>query len=134
MMKTLEVLFVTILGLTSWLMASEPSPSIFADPPMEARPSAYWDWLNGNFDLKTLTSDLEQAKAKGMGGLEIWDVGVLNNPSMIPAGPAFLSDESVAGIRHALAEGQRRLPKAPPVVSPFGTRWRKANGLACASV
>ena len=74
---------------------------------MQARPSAYWDWLNGNVDLKALTSDLEQAKAKGMGGLQIWDVEAMSNSQTIPAGAAFLSDKSVAAIRHALAEGRR---------------------------
>ena len=29
----------------------EPSAALFQDPPMEARPGAFWDWMNGNVDL-----------------------------------------------------------------------------------
>ena len=80
----------------------------FRTPPREAGPAAYWDWLDGNADLKTITSDLVEAKAKGMSGLEIWDVGALSNPGgLVPAGTPFLGEESVAAIRHALKEGQR---------------------------
>ena len=99
--------FVVAQAAASRATGQEPSPEQFQDPPMQARPSAYWDWLNGNVDLKALTSDLEQAKAKGMGGLQIWDVEAMSNSQTIPAGAAFLSDKSVAAIRHALAEGRR---------------------------
>ncbi|MBN2296901.1 MAG: hypothetical protein JXM70_31030 [Pirellulales bacterium] len=80
----------------------------FENPPLEARPTAWWEWLNGNADAKTITTDLEEAKAKGMGGLEIFDTQALFDPQkIIPAGPAFLSDESVRSIRHAIKESKR---------------------------
>ncbi len=84
------------------------SPAQFANPPLAARPGAYWPWLNGSVDLATLTSELEEAKAKGMSGLEIWDVLANSDPGkVVPAGPAFLGEESVRAIRHALREGKR---------------------------
>ena len=43
----------------------------FHDPANEARPHAYWNWLNGHVSLPDQTRDLEEAKAKGMGGLEM---------------------------------------------------------------
>jgi hypothetical protein len=96
-----------VAGFAAWAQGGEFTAERFLDPPMEARPTAFWDWLNGNVDIKTLTSDLEQARQKGMGGLEIWDVGALSNGGLIPAGPEFLSDESVAAIHHSLKEGKR---------------------------
>ena len=55
----------------------EPSAALFRDPPMEARPGAFWDWMNGNVDLDRMTYELEEMKAKGMSGVEIWDIGVI---------------------------------------------------------
>jgi len=112
--KTLSDVVIALSVVAGGLTAAAADGSFaeleqqFRNPPREAGPAAYWDWLNGNADLKTITSDLEEAKAKGMSGLEIWDVGALSNPgNMVPAGPPFLGEESVAAIRHALKEGQR---------------------------
>lgn len=80
----------------------------FENPPSEARPTAWWTWLNGNADLKTITTDIEEAKAKGMGGLEIFDTLANSDPNrIVPAGPAFLGEESVRAIRHAIKESKR---------------------------
>ena len=66
----------------------EPSPALFRDPPMEARPGAFWDWMNGNVDLDRITYELEEMKAKGMSGAEIWDIGVIRP---IPKSPILLT-------------------------------------------
>jgi hypothetical protein len=89
--------------------APAPSQALFQDPPLDARPGAYWVWLNGNADHAEITRELEEMKAKGMGGAEIWDIGVINpNPDMkVPAGPAFLGPESLAAIHHAMKEADR---------------------------
>lgn len=80
----------------------------FVDPPPAARPGAYWCWLNGNVSTAQITRDLEEMKAKGMGGAEIWDVEAMRNPgNFIPAGPAFMGEESVAFIVHAIREATR---------------------------
>lgn len=87
----------------------EPSSALFRDPPMEARPGAFWAWLNGNVDLAEITRELEEMKAKGMSGAEIWDIGVIspNEEAPIPAGPAFLGPESLEAINHAISEADR---------------------------
>ena len=78
------------------------------EPPIEARPGAYWAWLNGNVDLPQITRELEEMKDKGMSGAEIWDVLCLNNKlGAVPTGPAFLGTESVKAISHAIAEADR---------------------------
>ncbi len=80
----------------------------FVSPPMSSRPGAYWCWLNGDVTKASITYDLEEMKDKGMGRAEIWDVAMRNDPDgVFGVGPAFLGDESVEMIRHALAEGRR---------------------------
>jgi hypothetical protein len=80
----------------------------FFDPPLAARPSVLWAWLNGFVDRDQLTRELEELKAKGLGGAIIWDVGSLRDPNkIIPAGPAFLGPESVASISHAIDQANR---------------------------
>ncbi|RMG61438.1 MAG: hypothetical protein D6722_19700, partial [Bacteroidetes bacterium] len=87
---------------------SEPDPILFQEPPAAARPKGYWDWLNGNVSLPQLTREMESAKAMGMGGFDIWDVGTYFNPDgMIPDGPPFLGDESVQAIGYAVREAER---------------------------
>ena len=65
------------------------SPAAFVSPPLEARPGAYWCWLNGHVDHEQMTREMEEAKALGMRGFEIWDIGVLRGKDLVPAGPAF---------------------------------------------
>ena len=80
----------------------------FFDPPLSARPSVLWPWLNGFVDRDELTRELEELKAKGLGGAIIWDVGSLRDPKkIIPAGPAFLGPESVGSISHAIDQAGR---------------------------
>jgi hypothetical protein len=84
------------------------SKAEFLNPPLESRPGALWPWLNGHVDLKQITQELEEMKAKGMRGAIIWDVGSLADPEhIIPVGPAFLGEESLNAIHHALDEAGR---------------------------
>jgi pimeloyl-ACP methyl ester carboxylesterase len=87
----------------------EPSAALFREPPMDARPGAFWDWLNGNVNLARLTEELEEMKAKGMSGAEIWDIGILrpHPDAPVPAGPEFLGPESMKAVNHALDEADR---------------------------
>jgi hypothetical protein len=80
----------------------------FINPPMATRPGAFWFWLNGDVTKASITSDLEEMKAKGMGRAEIYDLAAVSNPgNSYGIGPAFMGNESVEYIRHALAEGKR---------------------------
>ncbi|MBI4325060.1 MAG: hypothetical protein HY674_07320, partial [Chloroflexi bacterium] len=58
--------FLAAVLLPVCARAEEPSQAQFANPPIEARPGAYWPWLNGNVDLAQITRELEEMKAKGM--------------------------------------------------------------------
>jgi len=80
----------------------------FKDPGNEARPRAYWNWLNGSVTLDGLTRDLEEAKDKGLGGLDMWDTEAMRNPGgFVPAGPPFMGPESVAAMHHSMKEAKR---------------------------
>jgi len=80
----------------------------FMDPGNEARPRAYWNWLNGDVTLDGLTRDLEEAKDKGLGGLEMWDTEAMRNPGgFVPAGPPFMGPESVTAMHHSMKEAKR---------------------------
>ena len=55
-----------------------------------------------------MTREMEEARALGMRGFEIWDVGALVDPKKtVPAGPAFLGRESLRSIEHAMNEAER---------------------------
>ncbi|HEX2533669.1 MAG TPA: glycosyl hydrolase, partial [Chitinophagaceae bacterium] len=80
----------------------------FRNPPVSARPKALWPWVNGNFSFSRITYEMEQARQKGMGGFDIWDVGTtIDENKLVPDGAPFLSDVSLQGIRHAVQEGDR---------------------------
>jgi len=80
----------------------------FRDPDKEARPRAYWNWLNGDVSKAGLTRDLEEAKDKGMGGLLMWDTEAMrNSDDFVPSGPPFMGEKSVGFIHHAMTEAKR---------------------------
>lgn len=108
-MKNITLLLLALISSVYTGSAQESDLSRgFVDPGNAARPKAYWNWLNGDVRLESLTRDLEEAKAKGLGGLQIWDTEAMINPNgFVPAGPPFMGQESVAAIRHALKEARR---------------------------
>lgn len=83
-------------------------PNGFMNPPISARPGAFWAWLEGHVSLDRITYEMEEMKAKGMGGADIWDVHAYIDPEeTIPDGPTFLGKESLKAIAHALKEAKR---------------------------
>jgi len=106
MSATVYLLLLTMfVGCSS--SGDKVSRAAFVNPPLEARPGAYWCWLNGHVDHEQMTREMEEAKALGMRGFEIWDVGVYRPINMVPAGPAFLGEESLKSIKHAMTEAKR---------------------------
>lgn len=110
-MQKLFIFQILLLLISTTVIAQPTVKNLdegFNNPPVCARPKALWPWVNGNFSLSQITFELEQAHQKGMGGFDIWDVGTDMNPdSIVPFGPAFLSDESVNAIGHTLREAER---------------------------
>jgi hypothetical protein len=99
--------YLVFVSLTPLFMVI---PSLFStiekniqNPPVSARPKALWPWVNGNVNLSQVTYELEESKRKGMGGFDIWDIGASVDPNkLIPAGPAFLSDQSLQAIAYTI--------------------------------
>lgn len=78
-------------------------------PPLDARTRCFWWWLNGNVTKEAITRDLEEMRAKGMGGGLIIDAdgsGQRGN-EMVPAGPMFGSAPWRELMVHAVHEGDR---------------------------
>ena len=98
-----------VIAHASPAASREPTVALFRDPPMEARPGAFWDWMNGNVDLDRMTYELKEMKAKGMSGVEIWDIGVIHThpEEKVPAGPPFLGPESLKAVNHAIEQADR---------------------------
>ena len=113
------------LAVSTSLVAA-PAASLeeeFRNPPIQARPSALWAWLNGYVDRKQITRELEEMKAKGMRGGIIWDVGSIADPDkIIPAGPA-VPRPRVAQVDPP-CDGRSRTPRA-------GTRPLRLQQLEC---
>jgi hypothetical protein len=79
----------------------------FKDPPIKARPKVYWWWLNGYVDSVRLKQELRAIKDAGLGGVDIFEIGLppeRNEGNMIPGGPAFMSNESLRLIQIAVDE------------------------------
>ena len=76
----------------------------FAEPPNQAKPRVYWWWLNNLVSKEGITRDLEEFKAKGIGGVLLFAAGG-GNP--MPAGPSFLGPEWRELFKHALREADR---------------------------
>lgn len=80
----------------------------FINPPSESRPIGYWCWVDGNVDSNRLTEELLEARDKGMGGYDIWDIRpVVDEQNVVPDGPPFMDEESVNAIVYAIKEAGR---------------------------
>src|SRR5690606_28308054 len=75
----------------------------FADPGGSARPKVYWWWLNGFTDRERIREELLAIKRAGIGGVDIFEIG-FRPEGVVPAGPAFMSDSSLADIAFAIQE------------------------------
>lgn len=76
----------------------------FKNPPESARPKVYWWCLNGNIDTTRAKQELKAMKEAGIGGFDLFEIGVPKEDTMIPGGPAFLSDESLQIIKYVIDE------------------------------
>lgn len=80
----------------------------FQNPPPQARPDAFWPWLNGHADPVRITKEMEAFKAAGFSRLQVWDVRAIQDPEgIVPTGPAFLSDAWLENLAHAEREATR---------------------------
>jgi len=76
----------------------------FLSPGGSAKPKVYWWCLNGNIDTISAKQEFLEMKKTGIGGFDFFEIGVPREDTMIPGGPAFLSDESLKVIKFAVKE------------------------------
>ncbi|MFV0327097.1 MAG: glycosyl hydrolase [Bacteroides xylanisolvens] len=82
---------------------AQVSETCFVNPPCDARPNTYWEWMNGNIDKEGLTKDLEYMKRANYGGAMIFDAGV-----GIPRGSVdYNSSQWKEAVLHAVKEAER---------------------------
>jgi hypothetical protein len=79
----------------------------FQNPPDPARPKVYWWCLNGNIDTIRAKQEFLAMKKAGIGGFDLFEIGVPKGDTMIPGGPAFLSEESLKLLKFAVREAGR---------------------------
>ena len=56
---------------------------IFVDPPDDARPRAWWHWMDGNIDPAGIVRDLTWLHEVGVGGVQLFDGG-MGVPLVVP--------------------------------------------------
>jgi hypothetical protein len=78
----------------------------FADPPDEYKPRVYWWWLYNRVDKEGITRDLEQFRAKGIGGVNLICTGGYAGLEPLP-GLEFLGPQWRECFRHMIKEAQR---------------------------
>ncbi|MHC4176919.1 MAG: glycosyl hydrolase, partial [Planctomycetota bacterium] len=91
--------------LTTSRQATMDLATGFANPPDAAKPRVYWWWLNNLVSEKGITRDLEQFKAKGIGGVLLFNAGGPAGPT--PSGPDFMGREWRDMVKHAVREADR---------------------------
>jgi len=102
----------------------------FLNPTGTARPKVYWWCLNGNIDTISAKQEFLEMKKAGIGGFDFFEIGVPKQDSIIPGGPAFLSDESLKVIKFAVREaGKLGLEMGLNLSSSWnaGGSWTKAK-------
>jgi len=79
----------------------------FKNPPNPARPKVYWWCLNGNIDTAIARREFMAMKKAGIGGFDMFEIGVPKEDSMVTPGPAFLSDQSLETIKFVVKEASK---------------------------
>ncbi len=102
----LGLMVLAVPGAHHSTSAREPDDPLlpgFRQPPNTARPSTYWLMLNGYVNRRHVEPELRQLKDAGISDLCLFDMGARGvKEAMPPAGPAFMSRESVRDIAHIL--------------------------------
>jgi alpha-L-rhamnosidase len=96
----------------------------FTDPPDEARPRAWWHWMDGNVDPEGIRQDLEWLHGVGVRGVQMFDGG-MGTPLVVPDKVSFGSAEWQQAL-HLAKVTARRLGLEFAVATSPG--WSAAGG------
>ncbi len=106
-MREVATVFAFLMSVT--LRVSGVDPSDFLNPPASARATGYWWWFNGRMNKAGITRELEEFKAKGLGGvMMVCSSSGGYGGSPVPEGTAtYLSPEWREDYRFALDKAQQ---------------------------
>ena len=107
MKKLFTTIIVFLILFTFEVSAQDQLEEIFKNPPNMAKPRGYWVWGHGNFDYSTIKKELKAFKEMGLGGMDIFDMGIADPYDIIPAGNPFMGEEMLDGITFALKEAKK---------------------------
>jgi len=105
MKKHLATWLVALCAATNLALAVGDLEAGFRSPPDEAKPRVYWWWLNNLVSKEGITRDLQEFKAKGIGGVLLFNAGGAAGP--MPSGPNFMSPQWRELVKHAVREADR---------------------------
>jgi hypothetical protein len=101
--KLAAVLFaMMLLAIATFAQSPREMERGFQTPPDSAKPRVYWWWLNSRVSKEGITRDLEEYRAKGIGGVLLFDAGMPAGP--MPSGPKFMSAEWLEMVQHDLGK------------------------------
>jgi len=99
-MKVVIVIFLIAISLGLYAQVSKTDwlKSGFVDPPREAKPLVWWDWVNGNVTKEGIKADLLDMKRVGIAGAQLFDVELY-----MPEGPVrYGSDNWYDHVNYAI--------------------------------
>jgi hypothetical protein len=83
-MNCTRLLSALLASLAATVAHSQSEPDVlasgFAEPPSEARPLVYWQWVNGNVTHEGIRLDLEWMQRIGLAGAFMFDIGFRTPP------------------------------------------------------
>ena len=95
----------------------------FVNPPMSARPSTYWMWMNGNISKEGLTADLEYMKRTSYGAAMMFNVGVgIARGAVDYASPQW-DEMTIHAVKEAERLGMELYLQNSPGYSGTGGPW-----------
>lgn len=97
---------VLCVALAASAASNDPLQSGFLNPPDSAKPRVYWFWIFNRVDKAGITRDLEQFKAKGIGGVNLICNGGYGGLTPL-FGVKYQSPEWWDLFRHAVKEAKR---------------------------
>jgi hypothetical protein len=107
MRRSLFMALILVSGLfygTRRASAMDPAEG-FQNPPNAARMWVWWFWMQNHVSQETISRDLEELKAKGIGGVTVYSI--VGNPGPVPSGPDFMSPAWRDLFKHTVREADR---------------------------
>ncbi|MCP5431646.1 MAG: discoidin domain-containing protein [Alphaproteobacteria bacterium] len=105
---------------------AKPDPLVagFADPPDEARPCLWWQWMNGNITKEGIGLDLEWMRRVGFGCAQMFDVAI-GVPPLVDKRIVYRSPEWYDAVKFAIEKADALGLEMTLIGSPG---WSESGG------